>query len=272
MIIIEFPKTIKFALSVSQILDAWVPRNMRWKLRRETYEIIWSTNMEWSDYVLNVPTTQSLQHRIQWTSHLSEIPMISASWLSLRKIKLTIVLQNSSLEERKRLLLWRIRHLLPLSTIWILIISSLVEVQSRTEFREILTRNYGLKPKDSTTPQQLSKVSSIFHAARTLSGIDSNLGRPLDEVDEYFKFTKEPDDSFDDPLKWWANIGKFRFPTIAKLARDILCGMASSVPSESSFSISSGYVTPLRARNEDQTLEVQMKLRSWNSLFEKLDV
>lgn len=143
----------------------------------------------------------------------------------------------------------------------------------KEDLREFLTEHYGLQANSSQSDVSLSQQQqpmsqSIFKAARLISAnIDVN---PNDEVDDYYAFTRDADDTCD-PLKWWGTIGKVRFPTMAKLARDCFASTASSVPSESAFSESAGYVTPLRSRLSDGNLEMQMKLKAWIRFFDKLD-
>jgi hypothetical protein len=147
----------------------------------------------------------------------------------------------------------------------------------KEELRKIMKEKYGLQEVDHLSQQQelpesQSTSTSIFQRARSLAGLaTSNPKSTNDELDDFYEFTKNPEDERTDPLMWWHTIGRSRFPTISKMARDVLCCMASSVPSESAFSQSSGYVTPLRSKMNDEIFEAQMKLQSWYRLFENLD-
>jgi hypothetical protein len=142
---------------------------------------------------------------------------------------------------------------------------------AKENIRKILTDNYGLGEATTSQNVQRSKTAHLFQTARNLAGIERSTVSQLDELDKFYKFTKDPEDSDIDPIAWWRTIGNVRFPTIAKLARDVFSCTASSVPSESAFSQSSGYVTPTRAKMSDEMLEAQMKLRSWYAIFEELD-
>jgi hypothetical protein len=46
--------------------------------------------------------------------------------------------------------------------------------------------------------------------------------------------------------------------------------MGTSVPSESSFSDSGHFVSADRAKLNDANIEMMMKLRSWNQMFQKI--
>jgi hypothetical protein len=140
----------------------------------------------------------------------------------------------------------------------------------KEQLRDILIKKYGLNETVTSQNSERSKVAHLFQTARDLAGIAGSSGQ-LDELDEFYKFTKDPEDLDINPITWWSTIGKLRFPTIAKLARDVFSCTASSVPSESAFSQSSGYVTPTRSKMTDENLEIQMKLRSWFSLFDDID-
>ena len=108
-------------------------------------------------------------------------------------------------------------------------------------------------------------VNSVRNAG-TLKSADTN----MDEVDSFYEFTSQPDELCENVIEWWATIGVHRFPTLSLLARDTLMVMGSSVPSESAFSDSGGFVRADRSRLSDENIEMMMKLRSWNRLMENL--
>lgn len=134
---------------------------------------------------------------------------------------------------------------------------------TKAELRNFLIKKYNYNnpeiPTDSASTSS-SGIQFIFVEARKLSE-NSIVNR--DEVDDFFLLTEKGDENCEDPLKWWSIIGCNKFPFISCAARDCLAVMASSVPSESEFSISSGYVTPTRIQMSDELFENQVKLHSW---------
>lgn len=64
-----------------------------------------------------------------------------------------------------------------------------------------------------------------------------------------------------DVLTWWGN--DFKFPTLRKIARDVLSIPVSTVASESAFSTSGRVVTPHRSKLHPKTVEALMCARSW---------
>ena len=63
-------------------------------------------------------------------------------------------------------------------------------------------------------------------------------------------------------LAWWkSNVPKY--PTLHKVARDILAIPISTVASESAFSTSGRFLTPHRSRLHPKTLEALMCAQDW---------
>ncbi|BBN07713.1 hypothetical protein Mp_4g05870 [Marchantia polymorpha subsp. ruderalis] len=91
------------------------------------------------------------------------------------------------------------------------------------------------------------------------------------EITDFLQFTKTGDESCDDALIWWAEIGRKRFPRLSLVARETLMCMGSSVPSESAFSDSGAIATAERNRLCDTSIETTMKLRSWKRLFNEIN-
>ena len=63
-------------------------------------------------------------------------------------------------------------------------------------------------------------------------------------------------------MSWWKTNG-FKYPTLQKIARDILAIPISTVASESAFSTSGRLVSPHRSRLHPKTLEALMCAQSW---------
>ena len=66
----------------------------------------------------------------------------------------------------------------------------------------------------------------------------------------------------DDPLRWWA-CNQTRFPNLAVLARDHLAMLASTVPSEETFSAAGNMVTAKRSSMKPETVQALMIAQSW---------
>jgi len=63
-------------------------------------------------------------------------------------------------------------------------------------------------------------------------------------------------------LSWWKTNG-LKFPTLQKMARDLLVIPVSTVASESAFSTSGRLISPHRSRFHPTTLETLMCARTW---------
>lgn len=72
-----------------------------------------------------------------------------------------------------------------------------------------------------------------------------------------------------DPLQWWAENEKY-FPTIAPLARDYLAMIASTVPSEETFSAAGNTITERRNRLSVESAESIIITQSWLKFQRKL--
>lgn len=159
----------------------------------------------------------------------------------------------------------------PLAQLALALDPAIPNTESETEsmkhlIRTTLTRDYGYRSAVQLAPEGKPKgLLAAARAARAPSGYNIN----VDEVEDFFDFTKKGDESCNDAVEWWGTIGRKRFPVIAHLARDTLMCMGSSVPSESSFSDSGHFVTNNRASLNDENIEKMMKLRSWNRLLSK---
>ena len=133
--------------------------------------------------------------------------------------------------------------------------------------RNILKGQYGLTA-ESRTGQCARPGGRLFAMANSSRVLTCS--QQKDEVDLFYEFTSTEDSTCTDVIQWWATIGRFRFPKLAMLARDVLMTMGSSVPSESGFSHNGDYVHPDRSRLTDENIGMMMKVRSWNRLLTKL--
>ncbi|KAL9230868.1 hypothetical protein vseg_006162 [Gypsophila vaccaria] len=81
------------------------------------------------------------------------------------------------------------------------------------------------------------------------------------ELDHYLEDDALPESSHFYILKFW-NI-ELKYPTLQRIARDILAIPASTVASESAFSMGGRVVTPHRSRLYTNTNEVLMCMQNW---------
>jgi hypothetical protein len=79
-------------------------------------------------------------------------------------------------------------------------------------------------------------------------------------LESYLKVAQE--DEHCDPIEWWEK-NKIRFPTLHKLAFDILCIPETSVPSEQIFSKTGDLITKKRNRLSSKNIHTCMCLDSW---------
>ncbi|KAL7585990.1 zinc finger BED domain-containing protein DAYSLEEPER-like [Lactuca sativa] len=84
----------------------------------------------------------------------------------------------------------------------------------------------------------------------------------MSELDNYLKEKLLPKDMELDLLAWWKTNG-IKYPTLQRIAKDILAIPVSTVASESAFSTSGRLVSPHRSRLHPKTLEALMCAQSW---------
>jgi len=73
-----------------------------------------------------------------------------------------------------------------------------------------------------------------------------------------------------DPLKWWHD-NEAEFPAVARIARDYMSMLASSVPSEAAFSAAGRLVTDQRTSLDSSTVQNLMLRGSWLKYQRKLE-
>ncbi|CAO2822758.1 unnamed protein product [Amaranthus hypochondriacus] len=81
------------------------------------------------------------------------------------------------------------------------------------------------------------------------------------ELDFYLEEEPLSEDEDLDVLYWWKVNTKY--PTLQKIARDILAIPISSVASESAFSTGGRVISPHRSKLHSQTVEALMCLQNW---------
>ncbi|XP_019056059.1 PREDICTED: zinc finger BED domain-containing protein DAYSLEEPER-like [Nelumbo nucifera] len=82
------------------------------------------------------------------------------------------------------------------------------------------------------------------------------------ELDHYLEEKVLPRDPDFDILAWWKSNG-IKYPTLEKIARDILAIPISTMASESVFNTGGRLVSPHRSRLHVETLEALMCAQNW---------
>ncbi|KAI3750895.1 hypothetical protein L2E82_21794 [Cichorium intybus] len=100
----------------------------------------------------------------------------------------------------------------------------------------------------------LSEIASITSTHDESGG--------MTELDNYLREKLLPKDMELDLLVWWKTNG-FKYPTLQRIAKDILAVPISTVASESAFSTSGRLISPHRSRLHPKTLEALMCAQSW---------
>ncbi|CAI9297092.1 unnamed protein product [Lactuca saligna] len=100
----------------------------------------------------------------------------------------------------------------------------------------------------------LSDIASITR--------DDDESGGMSELDNYLKEKLLPKDMELDLLAWWKTNG-IKYPTLQRIAKDILVVPVSTVASELAFSTSGRLVSPHRSRLHPKTLEALMCAQSW---------
>ena len=145
--------------------------------------------------------------------------------------------------------------------------------------KEILQREYQLR-KDKLASEVLSSKHSVpvpvtertsaatkqvrfraeVFAKLNAADNDRSISDSDDEIKRYLEEKREPEDT--DVLKWWHD-NSYKYPILSKIARDVLSMPASSVASESAFSVSGQVITDHRASLDSKTVSILMELESW---------
>jgi hypothetical protein len=82
------------------------------------------------------------------------------------------------------------------------------------------------------------------------------------ELEAYLSKQVIPRSDDFDILVWWKS-NALEYPTLSRMARDVLVAPASSVPSESAFSLARRLISDFRSRLTPKTVEELMCLQDW---------
>jgi len=121
----------------------------------------------------------------------------------------------------------------------------------------------GSTEKSNDNDSNLDNVPSNNY----LSGYDSFVNDTSDiqsksELDIYLEEKVLPRSATFDILGWWKTNG-IKYPTLQKIAKDILAIPISTVASEFAFSTGGRLLCPHRSRLHENTLEALMCAQSW---------
>ncbi|KAL0224269.1 hypothetical protein P9112_003659 [Eukaryota sp. TZLM1-RC] len=124
----------------------------------------------------------------------------------------------------------------------------------RQQFEKMMENNYGYGLREAI---QISQPSSFLQKVARRRNVE------IMEGDELVIYGSEPVVAWEtDPLEWW-KINSSRFPCLAKAARDYLSIQATSVPSESLFSVAGDIARSRRSRLSPLNMRVLVSLKSW---------
>ncbi|KAL0211260.1 hypothetical protein P9112_009558 [Eukaryota sp. TZLM1-RC] len=135
-----------------------------------------------------------------------------------------------------------------------------VMMSRRTAQRKLVKSYRKMKLKILTYIRQHSTSVSLTVDCWTSRSQQSFLGITVHELVIY---GSEPVVAWEtDPLGWW-KINSSRFPCLAKAARDYLSIQATSMPSESLFSVAGDIARSRRSRLSPLNMRVLVSLKSW---------
>ncbi|CAI9266349.1 unnamed protein product [Lactuca saligna] len=141
----------------------------------------------------------------------------------------------------------------------------------KTLFQEYESSNASRKRKSQVPCSSSvgSSMSSGHHVGfkKLLSDIasitrDDDDSRGMSELDNYLKEKLLSKDMELGLLAWWKTNG-IKYPTLQRIAKDILAIPVSTIASESAFNTSGRLLSPYRSRLHPKTLEALMCAQSW---------
>lgn len=108
----------------------------------------------------------------------------------------------------------------------------------------------------------LTKGDPVRNKLKTFMESATHLAE-TSELDLYLEAKRSPFDDDLDVLSWWQTEGK-KYPTLSKIAKDLLAIPVSTVASESAFSTGGRLLSAHRSRLHPDILEALMCSQSWS--------
>lgn len=140
-----------------------------------------------------------------------------------------------------------------------------VRTDCHDQFQEYKTRIFAphelVEVSSSNEAIVLSEGDRLSRFDRFVASSSANT-ETRSELDMYLEESLLPRTPSFDNLSWWKTNG-LKFPTLQKVAHDLLAIPVSTVASESAFSTSGRLISPHRSRLHHTTLEALMCARTW---------
>ena len=124
-----------------------------------------------------------------------------------------------------------------------------------------MNHHEGVGSSTSSSSGPRAGFKKLFSDIATIASKHDNSSSTT-ELDNYYNEKPLPKDMKLDLLMWWKTNGS-KYPTLQRIAKDILAIPVSTVASESAFSTSGRLISPHRSRLHPKTLEALMCAQSW---------
>ena len=136
-----------------------------------------------------------------------------------------------------------------------------LKVEAKRRFKQMFKEKYCVQQENiNIIKQKVSEEEDFLNFSSIYSVTDKSGTDWENELREYTEALRAPADT--DILLWWEKHA-YLYPRLSKIARDILCVMASSVPVERLFSSASAIVSNERCSLKYQSVRILLCLHSW---------
>ncbi|KAJ1417944.1 Ribonuclease H-like superfamily [Sesbania bispinosa] len=125
-----------------------------------------------------------------------------------------------------------------------------------------VVENSGAQLNDNESNTDGLNVSNLLTGYDLFVNDDTNESQSKSELDLYLEEKVLPRSATFDILGWWKTNG-IKYPTLRKIAKDILAIPISIVASESAFSTGGRLLSSHRSRLHQDTVEALMCAQSW---------
>ena len=137
------------------------------------------------------------------------------------------------------------------------------------KFKKMFKGHYYIATENEVIEEEVSKEESYFNFNSIYAVADNSNTNWEKELTEYMEAPRASADT--DILLWWKNHIHL-YLRLSKMARDILCLMASSVPVERLFSSASSIVSSDRCSLKYQSIRILLCIHSWMRSSLKLEI